>query len=476
VKAQFSFRQKLTILLLMFVAIIDTFTLALFKQVDSIVNVDLYKFGLQYSLNWAKNYSSIVTSFELVILISISLIPLVVGSFVIKREKNKTFISIFGSAVLFIQIVLNIFSSYIFTRLDYLINHDLYNFGLRFNNTWASVYRADSWQLSVSIDVGCVILLIAALLILSNFRSSIRNLPKKAVKEPQPKSKIDTVESPILVIPQDSPVSPRKLSNKVPEFDTTLNLVKFVWWFLLVIGSVTLLGSLIFSSSAFAFVGLGLIFWGIVFAYARTDEYVKKSLFDATAFHQSTTMNQMVGELGYKGQAIYLPQKFFKLHDSNKVFISKGETSMLPLPETVREAEEILILQNPSGMLLTPPGSGLVKLFEEKFETSLVLADLRYLEENLPKLFSGELEIAKNVQIKIESDLISVKIESLKNAPEIELQLPAPLGSPLSNGLACILAKTLGKPIVFEQVQPNNDLGSITLVYRILSEEEIALQ
>ena len=82
------------------------------------------------------------------------------------------------------------------------------------------------------------------------------------------------------------------------------NPVKIVYSTLIAAGAVVLTLSIIYTSSILALIGLGLVFWGIIFAYIRTEEYVKKALLDATVPPQIATLNEIIQELECEGNAI----------------------------------------------------------------------------------------------------------------------------------------------------------------------------
>jgi hypothetical protein len=255
------------------------------------------------------------------------------------------------------------------------------------------------------------------------------------------------------------------------------NPAKLIYSTLIATGAIALAISIIYTSSILAFIGLGLVFWGIIFAYIRTEEYTKKVLLDATASPQMATLNQIIQELEYKGNAIYLPPKYLKDPEANKAYISKQKETSLPAPEQIQKQETRFFIENPLSILLTPPGAGLARLFEKTFKTNFTRVDLQYLQRNMPNLFIEDLEIAQNFEMEIENNKIRVKIEnSVYSALNIETEQPSStyflFGSPLSSAIACALAKTTGKPIIIEKQQTSEDGGDVTIEYRILEEEE----
>ncbi|MGB9693952.1 MAG: hypothetical protein ACPLYF_03830 [Fervidobacterium sp.] len=254
-----------------------------------------------------------------------------------------------------------------------------------------------------------------------------------------------------------------------------ISLAKASGLIMLSLGSISLIGSIIYTSQILAFIGLGLIFWGIILTYIQTEEYVKESLLNATALSSLAMLNQIITELDYTEKAVYLPPKYLKDPEENKAYIPKNKMSKLPTPEQIQEKDKLFI-ENPEGMLITPPGSELAKLFEKTLNTSFTKVDMQYLQLNMPKLFIEDLEIAQDLEINMENNRVHVKIEetAYQNlTEEIEKfeKLYGSLGCPLSSAIACALAKAIGKPIIIEKKLVNEKNRTVEIEYRIIEEE-----
>ena len=76
---------------------------------------------------------------------------------------------------------------------------------------------------------------------------------------------------------------------------------------------------------------------------------------------------------------------------------------------------------------------------------------------NLHKLIVEELEIAQNIQMELEDNIIHIKIENsvYKN-----------MGT-LSSAIACILAKTSGNLVIIENRETSKNGQIIDLDYRL---------
>lgn len=256
-----------------------------------------------------------------------------------------------------------------------------------------------------------------------------------------------------------------------------LTLTKVSGWSVLCVGVLSLITSIIYNSQILAFIGLGLTFWGIILIYIKSEDYIKLSLLNATCLPTLETLNHIIDALGYTEKAVYLPPKYLKDPEDNKAYVPKNKGSSLPAPEQIQQAEYKVFIENPEGILLTPPGSAMAKLFEKALETSFTKVDPQYLQLNLPKLFIEDLEIAQMLEINIENGKANIKIE---NTPYISLarenakfqRLYEIAGCPLASALACALAKATGKPIIIEKQRLDEETRTLEIEFRTIQEEK----
>lgn len=263
---------------------------------------------------------------------------------------------------------------------------------------------------------------------------------------------------------------------------------------LLLLGLITLLLATVYASSVPAFIGLGLTFWGIVLLYIETEEYTKTTVLDATATSLLTTLNQTIQELDYRGKAIYLPPKYLNDPEATRAYLPKLGTGRLPPPEQTQELETQASTRNAQGLLITPPGAELTKLFEKTLGTTFTKMNLDNLQQTLPKLLIEDLELATDLEIQQASSTVSkpvdeaiTQIETRHDKIHVRItttayvdtfktaqQLPtiyANIGCPLTSAIACAIAKTTGKPTTIETQQTSTDGRTTETDYRIQDEE-----
>jgi hypothetical protein len=290
--------------------------------------------------------------------------------------------------------------------------------------------------------------------------------------------------------------SSRKSSDKI-SIRLSFGFARAAGIVLIILGALSLASSIFYVSLILAFVGLGLIFWGIVLAYIQTEEYVKGTVLDATTASMQATLNQTLQELGCRGKAVYLPPKYLNDPESTKAYVPRQKTGKLPPPEQTQRLETQPFSGSSQGIIITPPGAGLTRLFEDTLQTSFTKVDLAHLQEHLPKLLIEDLEIASDVemqtgtsktstypldnttpQIAIEHDRINVKITSTtyKNTAKQTTPLSdlyTTLGSPLASAVACAITKATGKPAIIENQQVSEDGETTETEYRVLEEEQL---
>jgi hypothetical protein len=445
-KTQIPARLKLVLILLVTALVLQALAYFTFTFVDNIVHHDLYSYGLQSNTAWLELYwgnsDLFLASIVAVMILAAISIALILRS-VRDNQHSRTFA---GYVLPFIMIGIDLFSIFIFARITQIINVDLYFYGLQPNLDWAIPLQTYTIFLFALIGIAITL---AITVPLQFFFGS--------------KEKVVTEKPGVIRIQE------RTAGNQ------TTKITSFI---LITTGTAALLASIFLVFSILAFIGLGLIFWGILLIYVRTEDYTRKTLLSAVAYPEIAAMNEVIRALSFKGNPLYLPPRYFTNPEICKAYIPKQEKREIPTSERVRSQGSGLFSDALSGLLVTPPGSELTRLFEETLGTKLTSLNLRYLQQNLPKLITERLEIAQNFEMEIKADKIQVKIENSVYSrldPEKEQQ-ESPFGSTLGSAIACALAKSTGNPIIIEKQQTSPDGKNETIEYRIMDEEAQNIQ
>lgn len=434
----FSLRHKLVLALMLAAITTLAFSMLLFRNLDNVVHGDLYRYGLQFSYDWAGQYwtySRLMTSClaMAMVLIGISIALLLVQVRSNKTDSTKLIIRLFLASATVVALL----AGFLFYQLDGIVNIDLYRYGLTFSDNWAVQYW--TYARSMLALVGYVIASSAASIVL---------------------------------LTKDEPIALLEYSRRTqtvlrPDWTKVVPIV------LTFVGAVALVFSIFYTSSVLALIGLGLLFWGAILFYVHTDRHVKEILLDKTALPSLANLGQIIGEMGYEGKGIYLPPEHLNDDESVKIYVGARTDGKLPLPEDIQRNENRLFLKNPEGLLITPTGIELTSLFEKTLGTNFKRVDLRYLEKNIPKLLTQDLEIAQSVDVEINDHKVRIRMknsiyQSMCSETRKLSNVCGSLGCPFCSAIACALAKATGKPVIIEENTSSDDDKTIDIEFRLL--------
>lgn len=259
---------------------------------------------------------------------------------------------------------------------------------------------------------------------------------------------------------------------------------------MLTLGATAILTSIAYTSSVLAFIGLGLIFWGAILLYIKPEEYTKKVLLEAALSPSLTTLNEMIQEFAYKGDATYLPPKYFTHPGTTKIYVPKRKDASLPTPEEIQKYENQPVARTTQGLLLTPPGTQMARLLEKSLGTSFIVMNLENLQRKLPKHFIENLEIAENLEIQVENNKTGKKTDGttsplpMKNTIHAKITKPiygnkfnetrdpqqsnVLIGCPISSAVAIAITKAAGKPVRITDLKNSEDGNILEASYEII--------
>lgn len=246
----------------------------------------------------------------------------------------------------------------------------------------------------------------------------------------------------------------------------------------LVSGAVVLVASVVTSSTVLAFIGLGLAFWGGLFLFTRPVKFVESTLLDFTAISSYKTIDRITEDLNFKGNPVYVPPypkeaqipEYLKGLKEMIVFIPAKDTAAMPTIEEM--AKKQFLLKNPEGICITPPGYGIINLFEKELRDGFSQMDTEQLFICLPPVIVNNLELAKEFEISPENDLIHIRIaDSIYSelySDKQGLKSIHSIGCPLTSAIASALAKTTGKLVTIVKDVVSQDLKTIEVWYKTL--------
>lgn len=245
----------------------------------------------------------------------------------------------------------------------------------------------------------------------------------------------------------------------------------------LISGILSLILSIYAGSQVLALIGLGLTFWGALFLLLKPVNLVEGSLLYNAAVSAYLTTDRIIDDFRYKGRGYYIPPypkdvylpEYLKGLKDPIVFVSAANDSKMPPIEVIAKGK--FTSKNPKGVLVAPPGLGIMNQIEEKLNVDFTKIDLNELCTLLPRFILQDLNLAKEMEMKPNENQVHLKIfNSLyKNLYSSQTNLKSVnfLGCPITSAVACALAKTSGKTITIQKQQVSPDGLTIEVWYRI---------
>jgi hypothetical protein len=242
------------------------------------------------------------------------------------------------------------------------------------------------------------------------------------------------------------------------------------------------LGLLFFSyfltSQIMAFIGLGLSFWGALFFLITPVVFVEGNVMVNTLTSSYSTTERIIKDLDCKGKGFhippypertYLPEHLKGLKEM-VVYIPKEAETTKPL-SLDELSEHKFMLKNSQGILLTPPGLGLLTTIERKSRLDFTKLSVDELCKALSKSILDNFSLAKEIVMVAKDNEVNVKIKQslyskLYTDGMFERSVTL-LGCPIVSSIACALAKSSAKTINIEKVTFSSDGQTIEAQYRI---------
>ncbi len=238
---------------------------------------------------------------------------------------------------------------------------------------------------------------------------------------------------------------------------------------LTVLGIILIILSIFLEITILAVISLGIIFWGIFFAFAKTFEVVPTEVFNSSFSSTPNVIDKIIQTLNFEKGA-YVPPRYFENTSEGGVLLFRRGMETSEPEELARHGKLSLPLH---GYYWSPPGIGLVDFWERKLGASLTGKGIEFLENALVKVFV-EYGIAEDVQIEIDNDIVHFKVTKPiygSGCEEIRKRqsfVCIYIGCPFCSALAYMLAKATGKIVLIERNELSSDNRTIDLWCRIV--------
>jgi len=246
----------------------------------------------------------------------------------------------------------------------------------------------------------------------------------------------------------------------------------------LISGLFSLIFSIYSELQILALIGLGLTFWGVLFLRVNPVKLVEGKLLSSTIVSTYTTTDRIISDFKYEWRGYYIPPypkdvylpAYLKGLKDPVVFVSAANDSEMPSIEVIARGK--FTSESPKGVLLAPPGSGLLTQIEEKTNVDFTKVDLNELCTLMPRFILQDLNLAKEMEMEPNENQVYLRIlDSIyKNLYNVQANLKSVnlLGCPIVSAVACALAKTSGKTITIQKHQVSPDALTIEVWYRIV--------
>ena len=232
------------------------------------------------------------------------------------------------------------------------------------------------------------------------------------------------------------------------------------------------------SSEILALIGLSLLFWGATFFLITPSGFVDARLLLSTVYSEYSTFDRIIDKFECK-KCYYIPatsnqdidQRDMKKTKDPIMFLSAESNSKILEDENFFIQKKFMLAKN-MGIVLTPPGLGLMKMIQKK-KPNFSKMSLEKMCEVLPNLMAQDFPLAKNITMDIQDKRINIIIQKSlfkglynldKGSNSAKL-----FGCPIVSSIGCILAQTLGKIITMEEIKVSKDMLTLQALYRIVN-------
>lgn len=243
---------------------------------------------------------------------------------------------------------------------------------------------------------------------------------------------------------------------------------KIVTYALSAVGGASIVFSLLFTNSILAFVGLGLVFWGILFLYVGSVPYVKAEIIGPSFAGQKAALQQLIETQKGRGRAIYLPPKHLDEVSAGRVLLPSDDKPIATPSSGSANATTV----KPKGLELPAPGLGLVEYYVAHTGSDFVGVDMEYLQASLPRLIRENLELAQTFEMTVDGNIVTIRtvgerFYELCSALTISAKGEEYLACPFHSSFAIVLARATGKSVLIESATRMDDARTIVATYKI---------
>ncbi|HUL62695.1 MAG TPA: hypothetical protein VLT35_06495 [Methanocella sp.] len=193
--------------------------------------------------------------------------------------------------------------------------------------------------------------------------------------------------------------------------------------------------------------GITTVAAAILLYFLSPSRFLRDDVADALALASFTDVGRVLASLMIEGRGVYVPASEA---GTTRVFVPVGEAV-----DDVPLSGSVFVSHGSKGMLLDPPGSGLLSCAKQ---ISPGFAE-ESLSEEIADLFEGGLELARKVMVLREGDCVTVSMSDLANAglcAAVRRESPklcTQIGCPICSFAACMIADGARRRVRIEGVE-----------------------
>ncbi len=163
----------------------------------------------------------------------------------------------------------------------------------------------------------------------------------------------------------------------------------------------------------------------------------------------------------------YIPEHLKGLKDMI-VFVPSNDEGELPSFDDL--VVKRFILKNKKGVIISPPGLGLLEYIEREQRVNLNNMTLEDVCDFFSSIVPEDLQLAKEVVMKIEENRIYLKIfgSIYQSLYESDYQSVHSIGSPVVSAIACVIAIVTGKQVVIHESMINPVTEVVEVIFNIV--------
>jgi hypothetical protein len=242
-------------------------------------------------------------------------------------------------------------------------------------------------------------------------------------------------------------------------------------YMLLALGLTLCVIAIYYSHHVASVLGFTLIFWGALLMYLSPIQLVRKEVMDYTISDYNGNLSRIIEELGYKGYPLHISPGTLWGMNNTILWISKDNITVRPSDEQLSSEE--LFLDDPKGIVISPPGQGLMRLMEDEIN-SFTTMGFDELSLNLQRVLVEGLEVAESLEFVREDQMIKLTTKGIILLDLIQKNAKNPLnmriGDPYNSAIASTLARSTRTPVLIESVEIDSKNEIVTTIFKIHSE------